>query len=59
MLESNLYPCAYCRKDVEVLGDGWDSTGDTVICPHCAEKMSLEWDENGHGNGWFYFEKEE
>lgn len=54
-----LYPCAHCGDDVEVLGDEWDSTSEIVACPHCNKNISLHWDEDGYGNGWFYFEKEE
>lgn len=57
MLKSNSYPCAYCDEDIEVLGYGWNIHADVIKCPHCKKKISLLWDEDGSGEGWFYFER--
>lgn len=56
---SSRYTCPHCSESILVNGDGWNIHADIIKCPHCNKKISLLWDEDGSGDGWFSFERME
>lgn len=53
---NDYYECPYCCHLIEI-ADGWAVLSDDMPCPQCNNIIHLSRDEDGTGEGWFYFEK--